>query len=220
MGLESRQYPNIKDLKRRVIDVAIDEINRSDNISFTIDYDLLKTGRKITHIKFIVHKKENVLELKERQKKFYGWRKSIVEQYKGQTICNNLTELKYLKWTLFFISENGLLGKIVEKNRMILDKEEALKVWEYLYQNPSKMTIVPITSYDILRKDFRGKKIKQITTTALGGRAVLVLEFIEFKQETTKDEEFFFIKIRQEDGSEFWSQKSFLFEEIIAMEFL
>jgi len=220
MGLESRQYPNIKDLKRRVIDVAIDEINRSDNISFTIDYDLLKTGRKITHIKFIVHKKENVLELKERQKKFYGWRKSIVEQYKGQTICNNLTELKYLKWTLFFISENGLLGKIVEKNRMILDKEEALKVWEYLYQNPSKMTIVPITSYDILRKDFRGKKIKQITTTALGGRAVLVLEFIEFKQETTKDEESFFIKIRQEDGSEFWSQKSFLFEEIIAMEFL
>jgi len=220
MGLESRQYPNIKDLKRRVIDVAIDEINRSDNISFTIDYDLLKTGRKITHIKFIVHKKENVLELKERQKKFYGWRKSIVEQYKGQTICNNLTELKYLKWTLFFISENGLLGKIVEKNRMILDKEEALKVWEYLYQNPSKMTIVPITSYDILRKDFRGKKIKQITTTALGGRAVLVLEFIEFKQETIKDEESFFIKIRQEDGSEFWSQKSFLFEEIIAMEFL
>jgi hypothetical protein len=220
MGLESRQYPNIKDLKRRVIDVAIDEINRSDNISFTIDYDLLKTGRKITHIKFIVHKKENVLELKERQKKFYGWRKSIVEQYKGQTICNNLTELKYLKWTLFFISENGLLGKIVEKNRMILDKEEALKVWEYLYQNPSKMTIVPITSYDILQKDFRGKKIRQITTTALGGRAVLVLEFIEFKQETTKDEESFFIKIRQEDGSEFWSQKSFLFEEIIAMEFL
>jgi hypothetical protein len=49
---------------------------------------------------------------------------------------------------------------------------------------------------------------------------VLVLEFIEFKQETTKDEESFFIKIRQEDGSEFWSQKSFLFEEIIAMEFL
>jgi hypothetical protein len=82
------------------------------------------------------------------------------------------------------------------------------------------MTIVPITSYDILRKDFRGKKIKQITTTALGGRAVLVLEFIEFKQETIKDEESFFIKIRQEDGSEFWSQKSFLFEEIIAMEFL
>ena len=220
MGVKNGQYTSIKDFRKRVIDVAIDEINRSDNISFTIDYDLLKTGRKITHIKFIVHKKENVLELKERQKKFYGWRKSIVEQYKGQTICNNLTELKYLKWTLFFISENGLLGKIVEKNRMILDKEEALKVWEYLYQNPSKMTIVPITSYDILRKDFRGKKIRQITTTALGGRAVLVLEFIEFKQEITKDEESFFIKIRQEDGSEFWSQKSFLFEEIIAMEFL
>ncbi len=220
MGVKNGQYTSIKDFRKRVIDVAIDEINRSDNISFTIDYDLLKTGRKITHIKFIVHKKENILELKERQKKFYGWRKSIVEQYKGQTICNNLTELKYLKWTLFFISENGLLGKIVEKNRMILDKEEALKVWEYLYQNPSKMTIVPITSYDILQKDFRGKKIRQITTTALGGRAVLVLEFIEFKQETTKDEESFFIKIRQEDGSEFWSQKSFLFEEIIAMEFL
>ena len=69
---------------------------------------------------------------------------------------------------------------------------------------------------DILRKDFRGKKIKQITTTALGGRMVMVLTLKEFKEENER----FFIEIEQEDGTRFWTQKSFSFEEILGMGFL
>ena len=42
------KYPLTADLKRRVIDTAIDELNEKSPI--TIKYKLLKTGRKFTHL--------------------------------------------------------------------------------------------------------------------------------------------------------------------------
>ena len=216
MGVKTGQYFNNKDLRKRVVEVAIEEINRSEIIAFTISYEFEKTGRKITHIKFIVHKKENTHQTGEKQKNFYRWKNLIVHKYKGQPLCNNLTELKYLKWTLFFIDKNGFLGKDVEGNRTILEREEAFKIWEYLFENPNKIEIVPLSQLDILRKDFRGKKIEQVTTTALGSRVVTVLEFKEFREENER----FFIEIEQEDGTRFWTQKSFEFGEILGMGFV
>ena len=220
MGVKEEQYSSIKDFRKRVIDVAIDEINQSENISFTISYELEKTSRKITHIKFTVHKKEDVLQLKDKQKRFYGWRNKVIEEYKNQNLCNNLTELKYLKWVVFFIDKNGYLGKDVDGNRSILEKEEAFKVWEFLYQNPSKIAFAEITPLDILKKDFRGKKVEQVTVTALGGKVITIFELTDFKVDTSKEEESFFIEILQEHGDKSWSNKSFLFEEIVVMHFL
>ncbi|RUM76350.1 MAG: hypothetical protein DSZ11_00670 [Sulfurovum sp.] len=202
--------------KKYVIDMAVNEINESENIPFSITYELEKKGRVFSEIKFIVHKKENTEQTGEKQKNFYRWKNLIVKKYKEQPLCNNLTELKYLKWTLFFIDKNGFLGKDVEGNRTILEKEEAFKLWEFLFENPKKIEIVPLTQLDILRKDFRGKKIEQISTTALGSRMVTILELKEFKEE----DERFFIEIEQEDGNRFWTQKSFGFDEILGMGFL
>ena len=216
MGLEEGQYYKFSMFKKYVIDVAVNEINDRENINFTITYELEKKGQKITHIKFIVHKKENTEQTGEKQKNFYRWKNLIVQKYKEQPLCNNLTELKYLKWTLFFIEKNGFLGKDVEGKRTILEKEEAFKIWEFLFKNPKKIEVVPLTQLDILRKDFRGKKIEQITTTALGGRMVMVLKLKEFREE----DERFFIEIEQEDGTRFWTQKSFSFEEILEMGFV
>ncbi|MCK4442024.1 MAG: hypothetical protein KAU90_08445, partial [Sulfurovaceae bacterium] len=80
-----------------------------------------------------------------------------------------------------------------------------------------KIEIVPLTKFDILQKDFKGKKIEQITTTALGGRVSTILEFKNFKED---ENEKFFIEIEQEDGSRFWTQKSFNFQEILGMSFV
>ena len=44
----NNKYPLTADLKRWVIDTAIDELNEKSPI--TIKYKLLKTGRKFTHI--------------------------------------------------------------------------------------------------------------------------------------------------------------------------
>jgi plasmid replication initiation protein len=216
MGVKTGQYFNNKDLRKRVVEVAVEEINRSEIIAFTISYEFEKTGRKITHIKFIVHKKENTHQTGEKQKNFYKWKNLIVQKYREQPLCNNLTELNYLKWTLFFIDKNGFLGKDVEGNRTILEREEAFKIWEFLFENPCKIEVVPLTQLDILRKDFRGKKIEQVTTTALGSRVVTVLEFKEFREENER----FFIEIEQEDGTRFWTQKSFGFGEILGMGFI
>ncbi len=222
MGIEDEQYYKFSALKKYVIDVATDEINQSDNISFTISYELLKTGRKITHIKFTTHKKEDILQLKDRQKKFYGWKSHIIKEYKNKTLCNNLIELGYLKWTFFYIDEEGLLGKIVNESKSILEKEEALKVWEYLYQNPSKIRIEPLTQYDILMKDFKDRKIEQTMVTALGTKTVITHKFIDFKIDPDKEGDFdyFFIEIEQEDRNKIWSQESFSFDDIVGMNFV
>ncbi len=53
----------------------------------------------------------------------------------------------------------------------------------------------------------------QITTTILGSGVVTILKLKEFKEEN----EHFFIEIEQEDGTQFWTQKSFSFEEILGM---
>jgi len=216
MGIEEGKYSKFSMFQRRVIDVAINEINQSEHINFTLSYELEKTGRKITHIKFIVHKKENTHQTGEKEKNFYRWKNQIVKKYKEQPLCNNLTELKYLKWTLFFIDKNGFIGRDVEGNRTILEKEESFKIWEFLFENPKRIEVVPLTQLDILRKDFRGKKIEQVTTTVLGAKSVLILELKEFKEEDGR----FFIEIEQEDGTKFWTKKSFLFEEILGMGFV
>jgi len=223
MGIEEHQYYKFGMFKKYVIDVAVNEINDRENISFTITYELEKKGQKITYIKFTIHKKEEVLQLKDRQKKFYGWKKEIVNKYKNQTICNNLTEIGYFKWTFFYINQDGFLGKIVNDSRTILDKEEALKVWEYLYQNPSKITIEPLSQYDILMKDFKDKKIKQVSTTALGTKTTILLKFVNFKIDQNKSSEMFdcfFIEIKQEDDNKVWSRESFSFDDIVAMDFV
>jgi len=222
MGIEEEQYYKFSTLRKYVIDVAIKEINDSENITFSLGYELEKRGKKITHIKFTTHKKEEMLQLKERQKKFYGWKKEIVQKYKNQTICNNLTEIGYLKWTFFYIDQDGLLGKIISDSRTILDKEEALKVWEYLYQNPSKMTIEPLSQYDILIKDFKNRKLEQVSTTALGTKVITILEFVDFKLDQNREVEFdhFFIEIKQQDNSTVWSKESFSFDDIVGMDFL
>ena len=58
--------------------------------------------------------------------------------------------------------------------------------------------------------------IIQVTTTILGSRVVTILKLKEFREENER----FFIEIEQEDGTLFWTKKSFSFEEILGMGFL
>jgi len=68
-----------------------------------------------------------------------------------------------------------------------------------------------------LHKDFKNRKIEQITTTALGGRVATILEFKDFKEDENGK---FLIEIEQEDGSRFWTNRSFGFDEILGMNYL
>ena len=92
-----------------------------------------------------------------------------------------------------------------------------------LYQNPSKLKIEPLSQYDILKKDFRDRKVEQTVTNALSGKSTIILKFIDFKVDKNRSDDmfdYFFIEIEQEDDSKFWSKESFSFDDIIAMRFL
>ncbi|MBW9146859.1 replication initiation protein [Clostridium sp. CM028] len=52
LDIEKEQYPKYSNLKQKVINVAQNEINLKTDISF--DYEEIKTGRKVTSIKFYI----------------------------------------------------------------------------------------------------------------------------------------------------------------------
>jgi len=58
----SGSYKAIKDLKRRVIEPSVDQINKLSNLK--VSYIYKKTGRKITHIQFTLKKNDIKLERK------------------------------------------------------------------------------------------------------------------------------------------------------------
>lgn len=65
MGLEIHQYPKFYDFKNRVLNVAQKELSEKTDIKFT--FEEIKTGRKVTSIRFFIdqkHKKKDVEEVK------------------------------------------------------------------------------------------------------------------------------------------------------------
>ncbi|WP_026939688.1 replication initiation protein [Hippea alviniae] len=109
LGVEKGEYKRFFDLKRRVIDVAVEELNENENIDFLVSYELYKTGRKYTHIKFFIKPKPQQLKLAQQ-----------TEDYKS------LAEDKDLRELLFLLPEqyrkrknciNLLLGVLEEKGK-------------------------------------------------------------------------------------------------------
>ncbi|WP_080965286.1 RepB family plasmid replication initiator protein [Clostridium novyi] len=65
LGLEIHQYPKFYDFKNRVLNVAQKELSEKTDIKFT--FEEIKTGRKVTSIRFFIdqkHKKKDVEEVK------------------------------------------------------------------------------------------------------------------------------------------------------------
>lgn len=61
-GIE-KKYNRIDHLKTRVLDVATKELNDNENVNFLVDYELIRTGFKYTHIKFIINSKPEKLKM-------------------------------------------------------------------------------------------------------------------------------------------------------------
>ena len=63
-GVE-KKYKIMTDLRKRVLDPAVNEINNSENVDFLVSYELKKEGKAYTSIKFYVRPKPKVLKLKQ-----------------------------------------------------------------------------------------------------------------------------------------------------------
>ena len=63
------KYPKMPDLKRWVLEPAIRELNENENVDFLVSYELKKTGKTYTHIKFYVKPKPKKVKLEQQVKK-------------------------------------------------------------------------------------------------------------------------------------------------------
>jgi hypothetical protein len=61
-GIENKKaYKTIVNLKDRVLNPAIKELNLNENIDFLVNYELIRSGKTYTHIKFTVQPKKKQL---------------------------------------------------------------------------------------------------------------------------------------------------------------
>ena len=82
LGIKKNEYAIFRDFERRVLKVAVKEINEKTDLE--VSYKKKKTGRKITHIEFVIKLKPDKKEFKEEEK--------IIEKIKR---LSEITDDKY-----------------------------------------------------------------------------------------------------------------------------
>ena len=87
-----KRYPLFADLKRWVIDTAVDQINEYSPLSVT--YEQKKTGRKVTHILFSFKEKSKNINYHNEQNTFYKLTDAQISMFGNQ--LSRLHELSHL----------------------------------------------------------------------------------------------------------------------------
>ena len=160
-----RSYQYSSHIKKLILKKAQSEFETYTDIVF--DFEEIKSGRKITHLKFLI--KPNPKKVKPKPKfqtqtgmnykkdDFKTWRKELLKKKDLiLKIDNQIFEI-----------QDGLLAR----DGKLLDKEEAWKAWKFLFKNKDKVSLlnrdefdkekVEQIKYDIL-KAFKGKLLKAI----------------------------------------------------------
>jgi len=119
MGVDSNKYTIFSMFKDRVIDKAIIEINKSPKIDFTVEYELKKSGKKYSHVKFIIKKKSKLeveklkLESKKENAKIEILLVLIPEQFRTKSIKNLLIDaieqysIEYIEAQINFVNKQN-----------------------------------------------------------------------------------------------------------------
>lgn len=123
------KYQATKDLKVRVIETAVNEINEKTNIS--VSYSLIKTGRKFTHLELKFKPKAPNAKLVEEERKLLPW------EIKGlsEPQINKLAKFK----KEFIDANSNLVSKTDSRSY-----DEVFNSWRQLLKDPKKL------------KDFKG----------------------------------------------------------------
>lgn len=87
-----KRYPLSADLKRWVIDTAVDQINEHSPLN--VSYEQIKTGRKVTHIHFKFKEKLKSIEHKSEQNNFYKLTDAQINMFGNQ--LSRLHEVSHL----------------------------------------------------------------------------------------------------------------------------
>ena len=195
MGVEENKYKNFADLKRSVIDKAIDEINKSDKINFGLSVEPIKGhGRAIKELKFsIIRNKRkspplpvdaHILSGTNHQIEFDDpkkFREYVVDKYRDKQLCNRVPG--WLPNITFGISKAGYIRRI--DTGKDISGDDAKKIWSWLFDNQDKVgSVDSIGEIEQLSIDMKDKYTKLNMKSALGG-----IEEIKFYPESIEEKE-------------------------------
>ncbi len=144
-GVENK-YKEMANLRKRVLDVAVSELNDNENIDFLVSYELRKTGKYYTHIKFHVKPKPAKIKL---------------DQQKDKIITQEVKENPNLSVLLALIPEEYrakknlitvVLGGLEEKG-----KEYTQAQIEYTNKNAKKNYVAYLKK--AIEKDYAGVEV-------------------------------------------------------------
>ena len=199
MGVEDNKYKNFADLKRSVIDRAIDEINSSEKINFGLRVEPIKGhGRAIKELKFhiIRNKSKGTAELPidahiisgtSHQIEFNDpkkFREYVVDKYRGDKehpLCNRVPG--WLPNVKFAVSKAGYLCRVDTGED--ISGDDAKKIWSWLFENQDRVgTVDKIDELEELELSMRGNHTKISMRNALG-----TIEEIKFYPESIEENE-------------------------------
>ena len=221
--LEIPKSYRFTDIKRQIIVKTQKELKTHTDIIF--DFEEIKTGRKITHIKFIIqgnskkiisknsqNVEENNIVIEEKPKptdfknlKFKEFKQVLVDNYAGYY----LGEYENKSITL---SESGY----IELNGKRVGADESFDVWEELFINRANLQPKSKEEFEEikkakeeeeknnylekLRKEYRFRKIEVNVKNAFGNVNKIMYEVIDFLPPKNGEERCFDLVVKGEDG--------------------
>lgn len=127
LGVVEDEYKLTADFKKRVLDIAVKEISKSDKTDYTIKYDQFKNGRTISHIQFKLIKKLD-------KKKKDSNDKNTIDMFNGMTTAQiDMFGDKLSRDTAFqnhFVADVGMTQlEYAQKIKYHLSQEFYVNAW-------------------------------------------------------------------------------------------
>ena len=163
LGVENK-YKKIPDLRKWVIEPAIKEINENPLLEIAIKYELIKTGRRYTHIKLLINKKKQELKLEQQaemlkiQDTTLYLLKCMPEKVKKSKKIASLIEAALEKYTKEYIKAQ------IEYINAIANKKNINNYYGYL----KKAIDQDFAAYEMIPVDESKSNILEITEKWVG----------------------------------------------------
>lgn len=201
LGITGSKFSAFSNFRMRVIDAAKKELSQKTDIGF--NYDALKTGRKVTGIKFHIYK---VIQEEEKQSKIIKDILSIIPEIQRKS-CEDISKKilnecgeECLKWIVKYIGEkdhknyggyirfvydNKLYEQFLEQKKL---EERYLEEQETIAQDKKKEQIKKDNACQkaINRKDYLNELMNSLSPKEREELNQLALEILENKALTDK----------------------------------
>jgi hypothetical protein len=224
MGIKETQYKDFRNLRIKVIEQAISEINEKTDL--IISYEVTKRGRKVTHIDFTTIRKNKLLlsdkeEIEKNKITLAQFVFNVKKIYRGKPFLKpGYLELgkncNYYKDVIFSIDEDTQLVVNNFDNNKIIDKDLAIKIFKALYQKQDLVGKVKIYPKDFFGETFL---LPQRVTDAFGYNRTEDIKY-KIKSITKNDNNLYLINLKNlTENKDVSSIKEFKDEEAIIQEF-